>query len=125
MTNPATAANRMSQGKGASHAANKAVAAKASVRTMINRFRNVAAGRSFPSRAIGMAPTTWASVMARIMAAPPLASPVTLKARSENAMGPAACGTPRVADETNQRNSFHRLEGPSGGGELEPAASAL
>jgi hypothetical protein len=50
--------------------------------------------------------------MASIMAAPPLVSPVRLKATSENAMGPAACGTPKVPDEMNQRSSRHRFVAP-------------
>jgi hypothetical protein len=47
------------------------------------------------------------------MAAPPLASPMRLMATSENATGPAACGTFMVADEASQRSSGHRPCGPS------------
>jgi hypothetical protein len=103
----------MSHVKGAWYAASRAIDTRADVRMTTNSFRNAAKGRPLPSRAIGMAPTTWASVVARIMAAPPLVSPVRLKATSANAMGPAACGTPRVAEEMNQRSSRHRREGSS------------
>ena len=109
LTDPATAASTISQVKDASYAASKAIDARANVRMITSTFRTVAKGRLLPSRAIGMAPTTWASVMASIMAAPPLVSPVRLRATSEKAIGPAACGTPRVADEMNQRSSGHRL----------------
>lgn len=53
---------------------------------------------------IGIAPTTWASVSARIIAAAPLVSPVSAKATSANATGPAACGTANVAEEMYQRS---------------------
>ena len=120
--NPATAASTMSQVKAAWYAASRETEARASVRMTINSFRKVATGRFLPSRAMGMAPATWASVIARIMAAPPVASPVTLNATSEKATGPAACGTLIVADEMNQRSSGHRLRGASGDGVPELSA---
>ena len=105
MTNPATAARTMSQVNEASFAAHMAMENRANVRRATNSLKNIAKGKLLPNRAIGMAPITWASVIASIMAAPPLVSPVRLKATSENATGPAACGTPKVPDEMNQRSS--------------------
>ena len=104
----------MSQVKDAPEAASPAIAASASVRTTTSTRRTVAMGRLLPSRAIGMAPPTWASVMASIMAAPPLVWPVRLNATSEKAIGPAACGTPKVLDEMYQRSSSgtRGIEGP-------------
>ena len=125
MTEPATATATISQVKEASYAASTAIDARATVRTTTNSFRDVAKGRLLPSRAIGMAPHTWASVMARIMAAPSVAWPVRLNATSENATGPAACGTPRVADEMNQRINGHRLDGPPDERAPEPSIRAL
>jgi hypothetical protein len=52
-----------------------------------------------------MAPITWASVIDRIMAAPALVSPVSARATSAKATGPAACGTVIVAEEMNHRMS--------------------
>ena len=95
----------MSQVNGASFAAHTATENRASARRATNSLRTIAKGKLLPSRAIGMAPTTWASVIASIMAAPPLVSPVRLRATSENVTGPAACGTPKVPDEMNQRSS--------------------
>ncbi|GAA2814519.1 hypothetical protein GCM10010836_01940 [Aminobacter aminovorans] len=85
--------------------------AKAIVRNPTKSLRNVEAGRFLPRRVIGIAPATCAIVIARIMPAPPLASPTKLRARSEKATGPAACGTDKVADEANQRMSGQRPDG--------------
>src|SRR5262245_10570007 len=115
----------MSQLNEAWYAAHRAIEVSANVRTATNSFKAVAKGRFLPSRVIGTAPTTWASVIARIMAAPPLASPVRLKATSANAMGPAACGAPNVADEMDQRSSSDRPERPLAVGEPDPLASVL
>src|SRR5262245_48789596 len=103
-TDPATATKTTSQVKDASNAANRAIEPKATVRMTTRSFKDVANGRFLPSRAIGIAPTTCASVIASIMAAPPLVSPVRLNATSAKAIGPAACGTPNVPDEMNQRS---------------------
>jgi hypothetical protein len=125
LTNPETAASTMSQVNGTPYAAQKASEVRANVRMTTNNLKKVANGRFLPSRVIGMAPTTWASVIARIMAAPPLASPVRLKATNANAMGPAACGTPNVADEMDQRSSGHRLAGTPADGAPEPLEGVL
>src|SRR6185437_7310203 len=104
----------MSQVKDAWCAASPAIDARADVRTITSTRRTVANGRLLPSRAIGTAPATWASIMASIIAAPPRVFPVSPSATSEKAIGPPACGTPSLADETNQRSSAHRLVGRSG-----------
>lgn len=106
MTSPAAAASTTSQANGEPCAAQIAIETSATVRSATSRRRNVASGKRRPSRAIGRAPPTCASVMASIMAAPPLVSPVWPSATSEKAIGPAACGTPSVAEEMNQRSSF-------------------